>query len=774
MAAYIAIIYFVIYFIYVLSFFIDLGIVGTYQEQYGILFAIIILMIFILILSIFITLYIDGNDVLGVSGFSMFLIWMFFIILLGLVLYYQYVNSTAVKNNIIHKVNSNPYMPIYYQYGHDSQEIARRLSLNNNDIISVDNPVTLQSIWETLMIDKSNTKIAKLMHDILGSEFKDSIDIHYNLLWYLCISEDPFRNGLNRNEIRYLLGASSNELRELAGSHYIGDDDRASLIFAILSGQLTPTLPEVSRYNEIKNYDPIIIYNLAFIQNVSIDHNNARYQLYPPHKYLSMQSISSTEQMIINVSNVFTNCQNDICDTTFNQRYDELIDKLGIGPINNIEYMTDDDKLLYLQSELSSYNNVFNREFELMDPPDLHGKTRDQAFTIMSQYTNVELIDAYEPRKLWNSRVELFKVIYDDIIHGAKWSLISLLNCNNDDTINVISGDIHGKIDKHDSEDPTLSYGIQKNYRCFQVSELTEAFTYYDDVFMFRIPDWTVNTIDPITRAPLIREFPMTSIKELKALLEKEQYHYNDNVLTPLINKIQEGLDIMKSANMQVLNLKNQIRDFSFEQKNIIELYLAWMFNYSMWMRFWKGPGYPWPMSKVSVTITHIREREQRSSPTERDEYVFIQEGVRTAIIEIYEKDKALKDWIMSLPTIYYDFETQEASCATHNIITILDQIALGSYCMGFGSDTILKTAYYYITNLLDQKQGSAFDDYINRMMTQLTDIEYTTVTNQLNNVHTSSFRTQLLNRRFQELQKPLSKQLAFDPSKYQNNVHVD
>jgi hypothetical protein len=97
---------------------------------------------------------------------------------------------------------------------------------------------------------------------------------------------------------------------------------------------------------------------------------------------------------------------------------------------------------------------------------------------------------------------------------------------------------------------------------------------------------------------------------------------------------------------------------------------------------------------------------------------------------------------------------------------------------MGFGSDTILKTAYYYITAVLEyplESQGHAlFDGFMERMLPQLQDIEYTTVTNQVANIHSPSFRLQVLNNRLHALQQPIPKQPAFSPSNYQNNVHIE
>lgn len=131
---------------------------------------------------------------------------------------------------------------------------------------------------------------------------------------------------------------------------------------------------------------------------------------------------------------------------------------------------------------------------------------------------------------------------------------------------------------------------------------------------------------------------------------------------------------------MQTLCLKRQYDEFTIEQKRVVRIYLAWMFIYSMWMRFCKGPGYPWPLTKVNV----CRERD-RSSPGERDEHIFIQEAVRTSLIESFEDDPVLLEWINGLPAIYYDFNSKEAKCTSYPIKQTLDQIALEYYCMGFG-----------------------------------------------------------------------------------------
>lgn len=754
-------IFYAIYFIYMFSLFIDWDFINTSECVFWTGIVAIFGSIFIIFLEL--SLNIEGHDLTGLSGTCLIMLLVVLLAAFGILLYSQHYTMNKLKTSIITKLQRRQFIPLNYQYGLDSQDIGLKLRITEYDIVPRDESRSLQEIWAQLMTrDSSQAKISRIMKQVLETDLTDSLDVSYNLLWYLCLSEEPFRTGLNRKERAYIVAADTTELREILGDDYIGAQDRASLIFAILSGQTIPHVPLSSRYEEVKHYNPRIVYNLAFIHNQMIDHTNGVYTVQGPYTFLSLQPASLIETIIANV---------DIECRSFRENYDALVERLGIGPVNNVETMNEDERIMHLQGELSLYHNVFTRDSETSPPPPLVSMDRHQIMDTLSAYTNVELIQTYEPRGKWASRSELMGLICDDVLNGPRWSIHSVLNCNNDNTININTIERHGDSDKYDPQDPTLSYGVHKNYRCFQASELTDSFTNYDGIFLFRIPDWTPGAIDPITGEPLIREFPLDSIKQLKVVLEQEGYSYN---LTELLAKVQIGLDHMKSAEMQIRHMKQTLEQFTFEQRQIADLYMAWMFTYAMWMRFWKGPGHLWPLVKVNVTRETERARAQRSSPQERDEHVFIQESVRTAIIEMYESDSHLREWIEALPTIYYDFETTEASCAAHTIKSILDQIAIGEYCMGFGSDTILKTAYYYITMLLDYPQGPALDEFIERMFPQLQDLEYIAVTNQITTIRNPGLRLQILNDRLRVLQKPIPKQPSFNPSSYQNNVHVE
>lgn len=86
--------------------------------------------------------------------------------------------------------------------------------------------------------------------------------------------------------------------------------------------------------------------------------------------------------------------------------------------------------------------------------------------------------------------------------------------------MNVMSGDHHGEMKKDNFTNPTLSYGVSKNYNCYQVEELIGSWREDDNNFHFRVSDWIKGDTNP-------RDFPIDSIKQLRELLESAPKEYN-------------------------------------------------------------------------------------------------------------------------------------------------------------------------------------------------------------------------------------------------------
>jgi hypothetical protein len=754
---YVRIFYFVyVFYILILLFDWQVAVNSDYLIYYALYGLLIILFLTLLCTS----LYIDGRDPLNLGftskGWTITIVVI--ITLLLAVLYYQYSVNTALKSSITNKVRRNNFQPLQYEYGVNSDIISHRLHVDQLRMT-----MSLDETWEYFMSNKSNAD--RILSEFFTVPWIGPPDVTYNLLWPLTIAADPCRNLLTRSERAYLQQADHITLQEMVGPHYKGTQDRASLLFAILSGQtVNHELNNPERYDLIKTYDPALIYNLTFSDKL-IDKQRGKYSLQGPYVYLANSNQGPIESIIQNIN------PDNMADTA---------EKLGleytpdINRIENKDYILNrirtQDILGKIKQDVSSYHHVFNRPEDIGYPPDLRGLTREDCYQIMLQYTNLELIESYEPRLGWNNRRELLNTIYQDVNGIPRWSIKSTEYCSNDDTINVMSGDEHGSMDKHDRQDPTLSYGVQRNYRCYQASELEASFNDFEGMFLFRVPDWRDGSDHP-------REFTLSSMIQLKELLEKEQIHYN---VKHLLQKVTEGITILKSVKMYIQNMKGKYNDMNEEQKETINLYLCWMFCYAMWMRFWKGQEHPWPLKSghgSGVMMFFGRALgmvADRATPEERDQHIFIQEGVRTAIVELYEDDEVVKNWIDGLATIYYDFESREASCASHAIKDTMDKVAIGDYCMGFASDTILKTAYYYITELLDCPEGMELDNFISKHMNKLLDLEYNVIAGQLDVVNQGE-RLNVLRSRMRSIQNYQGRfNLTFDSKNYQNNVHVN
>jgi hypothetical protein len=424
------------------------------------------------------------------------------------------------------------------------------------------------------------------------------------------------------------------------------------------------------------------------------------------------------------------------------------------------------------------------RPANVTPPPILTGKTKEQARNILAPYTLKEIVEAYEPIGNWGKRNELIDIVRNEGRGGAQWSWRHRW-CNNDDTVNIMLGDKHGNIDKDDPTDPTLSYGVQKNYRCYQVSELSASWREdpQDNIFHFRVPDWqaarpgTPAMIDPTTGEPLIRDFPIESIRQLRELLQNPPAGYD---VKPLLDKIEEGLNAANNAVRIVRRLKAEYATKPADQQYAIQLYLAWMFMYGMWMRFWKGPGFPWPVGWVEGG-----GGGERCELGRRDEHMVIQQSLRGVIRNYYDDLPGLKEWIENLPLIDYDFTTGEVKIATGGattIKTILDNVENANFCMAHGSDLIIRTAYYLIVSIFEFKTGADFNGFIDRMMPpvlhlerEIIDFQYDQIVNlPTDDPLRAPKRMKALEARRIELAKPIPRQPPFVPTQVRATGHTD
>jgi hypothetical protein len=273
--------------------------------------------------------------------------------------------------------------------------------------------------------------------------------------------------------------------------------------------------------------------------------------------------------------------------------------------------------------------------------------------------------------------------------------------------------------------------------------------------------------LDPITGQPLAEEFPLDSMDELLQLLHRSP---NTDLIEALRIKVANGLRERRDRLLALKRLKIQYDRFPEDLKNFIRTYLAWIFICAMWMRFWKGPGAPW------ATATEALGTRTRCDPTTRDEHIVIQGGVYEMLKDSYQKEPLLNQWIINLPVIFYDFQSEEPDIQEIKLNRYFQKIFFEDYCLGFSGNRTLQTAYYLIIYILNIKTNKEFNAFISEQLPNVLAMEKTVVDGLLVGMKPSDDpeKYRVLKEREVALNKPIPSLPKFDPKTVGQNVHVD
>jgi hypothetical protein len=696
------------------------------------------------------------------------------------------INTFSTKSSVIDKLSKQKF------------DLVRIPVIIPRTFITIDNEPTIVTIHDIILrtgtgvivetLGKRNYHILGYIMSKLDDDFvidlvssfgfnnlDDTSDVFYNLLWHLSIHHHPFASNLSPEEIQYISGLTCDQLIELLPSSYldtIGNNtqrskDKASLLYAIVSGKSLPHR-EVNfskRYQEVERYPPSIVWKIADIRWNITRTKDTKFIYYTPYELVAGRS-----NTIDNIEKIFLMANHE--------NIHDLIEEYGIIFPPKLKINAESILESFLK-QISEYNDVFNRPDDIILFPTIlsQGKTEDTKRRLR-QYTTKELINTYEPTSDWITRENLIDIIIRDGLSPARWSWRHL-HCQNDDTMNIHEFKQHGDINKDDPNDPTLSYGIQANYRCYQISELITMFSEYPEEF--RDPDYHRDNlgIDPTTGLEYSRSFSVESIKRLRELLRQSPKEYN---VKNLVDVIDRKLTTLDENMLKIKRMKEEYDQFDVNQQYLANLFIVWVFLYGMWMRFWKGPGYPWVYSPSDIDMC---------IPSDRDEHIFIQNVIVMAIKNNYDQDSSLKLWIERLPLIYYNFKSDESILGNITVMQHLKSFLVGKHCMGFGADDFLGTGYFLITRLLGFKQGDPFDKFVANMIPPLLDMERQVIDNQLmedselnksiNEIYSKGLnipdeiieKMSVLSERNDELLKPLKQQDTFEPSKVKLNAHI-
>lgn len=622
--------------------------------------------------------------------------------------------------------------------------------------------------------DNPEQYIAQQITDLGFQGMRATIDVMFNLYWYLVISDKP--NTYKPEYAALVANLSMDELLGLLGPNYRGPRDRASLLFAATTGLSShqPDITNTERYKEVSGYTIRQVWDLAYlVYNIYDDHDKIL-SYYPPYVHVALQQKDPLEGIVAAVTD------------------DNLLDSmLQFGMIGQSLFnkWKQDKKqglmkarVLY-KSELPFYKYILVRS---PDTPVMtvlrKGMDTNAINDKLKVYTLEEIKNNYEFKDSDLDRESIVADLQNIFSEDPKWTLNHEW-CNNDETDNIMQLEKHKDVNKADIENPTLSFGYPGNYRCYQVDELLAGFRLdtENEIFHFFVPDFQAPDpklnrpamMDPTTGEALTKEFSLSSMKQLMDLLNKETKKNRNVYLQQLLTKVTEGVKYMQDATNRLKAQKNIFQKMTPEQQNMIRLYLVWVFVYSMWMRFWKGPGTPYP-----TAWQEGGGGAERCETGARDEHIFIQHSIRSRLVDQYEKDPAVKSWIDSLPVISYDFPTGESRIGKQSLTEILNFIQNGDFCMAHGSDIALQTAFYLISRFFDLPTIDDFNNFIANYMPTLFNIEKEVVDREIQVLTQKGVnkgdRWKTLQKRKTELARPVPVQPPFTYTKYETTQHTD
>lgn len=586
-----------------------------------------------------------------------------------------------------------------------------------------------KDVMQIIMCELSFEEIYDLILTLLGFDMHDilRLDQCYNLLWYLHNVQPKINERPLAPLTRYFKSYDTRIIWECLGPHYDGFEDVVSIIFAFITGYRLPDeiAPNV-QYSITKEVQPCVANALAnMVHNfLTIRSHQRRITTLPsppPYIYISKLELSNNILPIIlsiNMHHLEESMQeHGFVSTPWKSRtnqYCELED--------------------FLFEVFFYYDQILTRGKDIGPPPFLNHANIGNISNILKKYTLKELIDAYEPGQFWMDRNQLIDVIIDESSNIPKWGLRNRY-CNNDTTNNVVTLNLHKDMNKYDPNNMTLSYGVRGNYRCYQIDELIESFRQYDGVSRFRVPDWTnespdpryrIGPIDPTTGQRLPEEFPLRSIYQLSHLLHlievSRVFASHDNKAAILLNIILDGLKTQRTRK-SLKALKEEYNTFNDVEQELINLYLAWVFICSMWMRFWLGPKYSWAdvrydMANEKALVGH------RCVPTKREKHIIIQREVYNLLMFIINEQPKILQWVSSLPELSYNFTTNLLEEQPNTLDDVLSGIFFKNECMGFGGDKLIQSAYGIITTLHPNTKGNEFTQYIAKYFPEISKME--------------------------------------------------
>ncbi len=239
----------------------------------------------------------------------------------------------------------------------------------------------------------------------------------------------------------------------------------------------------------------------------------------------------------------------------------------------------------------------------------------------------------------------------------------------------------------NDFRDLAITYGTFTDFVCYNPEELQESFIVDDHYVAFRIPT------DPE------QVFPSDEIKELEYLVMTNELlmtRYRDRIM-PLILKIRSGLVLEVPADIEAA--REVLFKLIPEDRLLSEAIFRDLFEAGMTQRTWIGG--PWPMRYEETLGSSQEVIEGRMTPLLND------------IREKFDKlTPSGKNILRSLPVVNYEPTFHGWIRMTDSLLGFEKQTREGLFCIGYGSQLMVYSGYFYLTAIDVLIPGFDLDEF--------------------------------------------------------------
>ena len=261
---------------------------------------------------------------------------------------------------------------------------------------------------------------------------------------------------------------------------------------------------------------------------------------------------------------------------------DEIVNQFGIiVPLSYTGRIRE-----YIMTNIVSYAPVLVRsDLEIQPAANLMFMGHAALRKYFTQLRDNEIFTNFNVYLAYNSRVELIDNIVSAVIKPTFFMPCPVIVTRSANSTTSIS-----EFEVTDNTIFPIAFGVVSKYHTYEITELIGAFHRHgeDGFILFRHPE----NIDIL--------FASEDVEKLLLLLRA---FTPTKDITELITRITTGMSEVQERTRYDAEFINQFRRFNQENRQHIRKFLYDIFHIGMYMRRWKGPGYPYPMMEKETQI---------------------------------------------------------------------------------------------------------------------------------------------------------------------------